>query len=73
MYLAFSWSRWFDGGNSALPRHINRLVASRTIDGRSTITGVALDVLAAARAEEFEFSHDELVPTDYVTHEPAVY
>jgi len=33
------------------------LVAGRTIDLRSRIAGVALDVLAAARAGKLEFSH----------------
>jgi hypothetical protein len=38
-------------------RHDDALLTGRTIDLRSRIAGVALDLLAALRAEEFEFSH----------------
>jgi hypothetical protein len=38
-------------------RDDNPLVAGRTVDLRSGIAGIALNVLAALRAGEFEFSH----------------
>jgi len=38
-------------------RHGDGLFTARTIDLRSRIAGVALNVLAAERAGEFEFSH----------------
>jgi len=41
------------------------LLASRAVDLRANITRVALDVLAATRTEEFEFSHIKLVLIDY--------
>jgi hypothetical protein len=43
------------------------LLASRAVDLRANITRVALDVLAATRTEEFEFSHIKLVLIDYDT------
>jgi hypothetical protein len=49
------------------------LLAGRAVDRRTGIGRVALNLLAAARAEEFEFRHNELVLTDYVTREPSVY
>ena len=38
-------------------RHEDGLLADRTIDLRSRIAGVALDLLAALRAGELEFNH----------------
>jgi hypothetical protein len=38
-------------------RHDDNLLADRTIDLPARIAGVALDMLAALRAEELEFSH----------------
>jgi hypothetical protein len=51
--------------------------AGRTIDLDSGIAGVALDVLAASRAGEFEFSHIlswlKMSPTTIMTRSTVFY
>jgi len=51
-------------------------LADRAIDLPTGIAGVALDMLAALRAEEFEFSHDFIRPcgpASAMTHAPMVF
>ena len=51
-------SRWLARpGVHAGRRHDDGLLAGRAIDLHSRIAGVALDLLAALRTVEFEFSH----------------
>jgi len=58
-------------------RHDDGLVAGRTIDLRSRIASVALDLPAALRTEKFEFSHKfywpREMPVSDMTRDTTIY